>query len=150
MNWQERGILTKAVPHNRVNRIAVCAVVLLCRVFARSADEKGYMEEDCMGITFHLMQPKKPGRREVVLRLTKPYELFLSPLWVSSKWYDVSGKARSTDAKCQGAAKANIQFRKIKSKHATGSYRIEFSDGRKEEQTFSVKSRRIKPRPICE
>jgi hypothetical protein len=108
---------------------------------------KGYVKEDCSGATFHF---PSNGSGEVVLRFDQQFFWVLSPVGGSSEWYSVSGKKCFGDAKCQDAVKASIQFWKIKGKHASGTYRIEFSDGYREEETFTAKSRRIKPTPICE
>jgi hypothetical protein len=42
--------------------------------------------------------------------------------------------------KCEGTDKASIEFRYLSEKAASGSYQIEFKDGRKEQGEFKVKA----------
>jgi hypothetical protein len=96
---------------------------------------------------FHLEQASHPEWKALTLQMEVHYRLEMSPMLV---WQDTSGKRSPSPGKCEKATEASIQLRKITGRRSPGSYRIEFGNGEKEEGTFVMKFRRMKPLPICE
>ena len=122
-------------------------LILCCSALAWSAEAKGYWQENCTQTIFHLVQAGDPESKELILQMEVRYQLEMSPLLV---WQATSGKRCTSPDRCETAAKASIQFRKISSKRTAGSYRVEFSNGQKQEGTFALKFRRMKPLPVCD
>jgi len=127
--------------------------VFLCSSLSWSADLKGDWQEGCQVTIFHLKQSRNSKRQESILQMNLPYlldQLPLLPDWASPRWWDVSAKRCTSSGQCEDATKARIQFKKKYGAHVAGNYQVEFSVGQKEEGTFDLKFRRIKPLPICE
>src|SRR5450432_829540 len=122
-------------------------MVFCCSTLAWSGEAKGYWQENCTQTMFHLEQAANPEWKELTLQMEVRDQLEMSPLPV---WQDTSGKRCASPDKCEKATKAGIRFRKITSRSTAGSYRMEFGNGEKEEGTFVMKFRRMKPLPSCD
>ena len=71
------------------------------------------------------------------------------PGFVGPDWYAVDGKRCPSPDKCENAMKAKIRLDKVGRKYVSGTYVVEFGDGKIEEGQFRVKHHHTGPPDIC-
>ena len=146
----------RAVTRSRMTfhlRLLLIALMIQASPSASAAaDAKGWVEEDCMGSTFHLTEINGVSiNQEINLRLNCGTRIDLALCTTEPGPWVVQAKRCSGDGKCEEATEAKIWLNKGKGKikRVSGRYTVDFS-GQHLEGQFVVKYRKNKKPYICE
>ena len=117
--------------------LCVMACLLEPRASGQAPPAKGFMQWECGGsiagtvTAIHLAHLPGKSREESLILRYFPAQQNEHP--VPAEASRCSGPGR-----CEKAVKAEIDFQYVSDKRAAGSYRIQFSDGQKDDGTFAV------------